>query len=101
MMLGIVCFDFCFNSEFGKREIQEVLQKLGYRIASDNVFGSQTYAALNSAFNRYGYNLIDLILTARLQYVSELVYRDQSQMTFIKGWFNRIADLRVFVQKYV
>jgi lysozyme family protein len=101
ILLATVCFDFCFNSAFGKREIQEVLQKLNYSITADNVFGQQTYAALNTAFKKYGYDLIDLILIYRLQYVSELVYSEISQMTFIKGWTNRIFDLRSHVQKNI
>jgi lysozyme family protein len=95
-VLAGICFDFGFNSGNAKREIQEVLQKLGYKIAADNVFGPATLAALNHAYSVYGEDLIDLIFIARLNYMSELAYREQSQITFIKGWFNRVADWRIF-----
>jgi lysozyme family protein len=99
--LAGLCFDFAFNSGFGKREIQEVLQRLGYRIQADNVFGPQTILTLNQAFDAHGADLVDMILIARLTYVAELVYMRRNQMTFIQGWFNRIADWRVFAKSFL
>lgn len=96
IILAGVCFDFGFNSEFAKREIQEVLQGLGYKIVADNIFGNQTITALNDAFNKYQYGLIDLILSARIAYVSSLVYKEISQLEFLKGWLNRIISWREY-----
>lgn len=95
-VLAGICFDFGFNSGFAKREIQEVLIQLGYKIQADNIFGPQTIQALNHAHKLYRYNLIDLILSARLTYVTELCYRNITQLDFLKGWFNRIMDWRQF-----
>jgi lysozyme family protein len=100
-VLAGLCFDFAFNSGNGKREIQEVLQRLGYKIQADNVFGPQTIMTLNQAFEAYKADLIDLILIARLTYVSELVYTRRNQVTFIQGWFNRIADWRLFAKQHL
>jgi lysozyme family protein len=93
-LLGGICFDFGFNSAFAKREIQEVLQGLGYKIQADNVFGPVTIAALNHAHRQYKYGLLDLIFAARISYVSSLVYREYDQIAFLKGWLNRIFDWR-------
>lgn len=100
-LLAGICFDFGFNSGFAKREIQEVLQRLGFKITADNVFGNQTVTALNTAYKLHGYGLIDLIFAARITYVSELVYRENSQIAFLKGWLNRIMDWREFVLENV
>lgn len=100
-VLAGICFDFGFNSGNGKREIQEVLQKLNYKIDADNVFGPATLSALNHAFFVHGEKLIDLILVARLTYMADLVYRDMTQIGFIKGWFNRVADWRIFSKTYL
>lgn len=99
-LLAGICFDFGFNSGFAKREIQEVLQQLGYKIEADNVFGPKTISCLNDAYKKYGFGLADLILSARLYYVTSLVYKDETQFAFLKGWFNRIMDFRAFVLKY-
>lgn len=95
--LRAVAFDFMFNSGFGCREIQEVCNEMGEAIATDNRFGPQTIGALNRLYAIHGDSLIELIIAHRITYVKSLVFRMPNQIRFIRGWMNRIVDLRQFI----
>ena len=96
------CFDFAFNSQYGKREIQFVLRDLGYTlIIVDNVFGPATVKALNDAFKQYGTDLIDMILMRRLNYLYNFIIRMPNQIEFVKGWMNRVTDWREFSKEHL
>jgi lysozyme family protein len=93
------CFDFAVNSQFGKREVQRVLRNVFKKeISADNIFGLATIGALNevSATEGGAKKLVTAILDARQAYVQALVDRIGSQEKFLKGWTNRINDMRVF-----
>lgn len=97
-VVAAVCFDFALNSAFGKREIQKVLQGMGYILKADNIFGPVTLRILNRAVRIEGaYNVCWAILVARQRYVESLVVKDESQRVFLKGWTNRIEDWKQFV----
>lgn len=97
-LLAGVCFDFAKNSAYGKREIQKVLQSLGYKLKADNIFGPITIGILNkSAKNEGIVKLCNAILDRRENYVKSLAEKDATQQDFLKGWLNRINDWRQFV----
>ena len=99
LAVAAACFDFAVNSQYGKREVQRVLRN-GFKkdISADNVFGSLSIAAINdvAATKESAAKLVNAILDARQAYVNRLVEISDSQEKFLKGWRNRINDMRVF-----
>ncbi len=94
-IVAAVCFDFAFNSQFGKREMQQLLQKMGYRVVDDNIFGNISIDAINSATKTIGtQKMIDRIMDARIAYLNSIVKRDATQKKFLEGWLNRCKDWR-------
>lgn len=69
--------------------IKQVQAILG--VDSDGIVGPRTLAAINSADQRI---LFDDIHDARLRFVDNIVLRDPTQARFIKGWKNRINDIK-------
>lgn len=61
------------------------------RVAADGVVGRRTLAAVNECDPRA---LFDEIKGARLQYCEDIVRRNPSQRKWLKGWTNRINDLK-------
>jgi lysozyme family protein len=84
-----IYFDFYVNSRYAIREIQEVLQALGYNIAADNKPGYQTINAINSHQDQT--YLHDAIKQKRYEYYHE-VAQYGSNAQFLPGWLNRLAD---------
>lgn len=98
-VVAAVCFDFAKNSLFGKRDIQRLLKKIGYKLNADNVFGKISIAAINDAASVLGASqFVDMILDSRTAYVENIVVRKSSQKRFLRGWLNRIADWRTWAQ---
>lgn len=98
------CFDFALNSEFGKREIQEVLRDdYGYtQVKADNIFGPVTIGAINYAVKQFGAKRVTGdIFDKREAYLRDLVKRKPSQQGFADGWTNRIESWRDFTNKII
>ena len=68
------------------KQVQKIL-----RVALDGVVGPKTLEAINSADQR---SLFVDIQVARLKFVENIVRRDLAQARFIRGWRNRINDLK-------
>jgi lysozyme family protein len=86
MIVAGCCFDFAFNSGFGKREIQKVLQTYGFKLRADNVFGNISIGILNKAVQERGALKVCLdILDARQRYIESLIEKRPSQEVFRKG----------------
>lgn len=92
-------FDFGVNSDGAEKQIQRMLIGYGYKkVIADGVMGPVTVRAINAAEWMLGAEKVCLdILSVRQRYVESLVVKDKKQADFIKGWTNRINDLRKFV----
>lgn len=87
-----ICVDWAWAS--GTRtSIKAVQQLLG--VSVDGVVGVRTLAAINGADSRI---LFEQIHAARMTFVDRIVARDPSQSRFIKGWKNRINDIKYSVR---
>lgn len=85
------CFDFMFNSDNGKKEIQTMINSLGYNIDVDNAFGNNTISTLNQLTLKIGeLNVCKNILKARQNYLNRIVIRNNDLKKFLQGWINRI-----------
>lgn len=69
--------------------IRQVQRILG--VTADGKVGPVTLAAINGANPR---DLFDKIHAARITFVDAIVQRDPSQKRFIRGWKNRINDIK-------
>ena len=81
--------DWLWNS--GKYGI--VIPQKVLNVTQDGVVGKVTLWAINSSNQRH---LFSLLKAARLEYVRELVNKNQSQQKFLKGWENRINSFSYF-----
>lgn len=68
------------------KQVQGIL-----RVIADGIVGPKTLAAINSADQR---TLFADIHAARLKFVDNIVRRDPTQARFLKGWKNRINDIK-------
>ena len=82
-------FDFYIHSGKAVREVQEVLLRLGHRIAVDNIPGPQTIGAINSHADQAA--LHDAIKAHRISYLHE-ISKYGSNANFLPGWLARLAD---------
>ena len=76
-----------------KTSIKQVQRILNTTV--DGVVGPKTLTAINSANPR---ELFDRIHAARLAFVDDIVRRNPSQSRFIRGWKNRINDIKFSVK---
>lgn len=68
------------------KQVQRILNT-----AVDGIVGPKTLAAINSANPR---ELFDRIRSARLTFVDDIVRRNPTQARFIRGWKNRINNIK-------
>ena len=82
-----ICVDWVWASgAHGIKRVQRLLQ-----LKEDGIVGKKTLASLNGADAQ---NLFMRIYEDRIAFISEIVQRDPSQQVFLKGWTNRINDLK-------
>lgn len=74
-----------------KTSIKQVQRLLGVTV--DDCVGPKTLTAINTADQ---HDLFDRIHAARIAFVDDIVRRNPSQSRFIRGWKNRINDIRFF-----
>lgn len=72
-----------------KTSIKQVQRIVG--VAVDGIVGPKTLLAINSCRQR---ELFDMIHAARLDFVDDIVRRNPSQSRFIRGWKNRINNIK-------
>lgn len=91
--VALVIFDIAVNHGNGSASsmIQKALVEIGFNIAIDGKVGPKTLAALHSADED---KFIDQILDVRRRFYERLVERKPTQKRFLKGWLNRIANLK-------
>lgn len=82
------CVDWAWHS--GLKTAAKQVQKL-LDVTVDGFIGQKSVAAINAADSK---QLFDKIIAARLVYVKNIVAKDSTQKTFLKGWTNRINSLK-------
>lgn len=96
--IKVCLYDFIFNSQFARREIQSFLINEGYEIVADNIFGKQTIAAINSYIQKKGELVVlQSFFKVRENYLKRIVKNKPEQVKFLPGWANRVEDLKVFI----
>lgn len=83
-----ICVDWAWASG-AVTAIKQVQRILGVTV--DGMVGNITLTAINSAEPR---KLFERIKAERIAFVENIVKRNPSQKVFLKGWKNRINDIR-------
>jgi len=78
--------DFAWGSGGGVKKVQQTLG-----LIADGIVGMKTITALNS---RQPLDMFNIIKNARINYYNTLVARNPSQRKWLKGWMNRVNDLK-------
>lgn len=83
-------FELIANNTMGSpanaaRVTQRALNKYGYSVAVDGVFGPQTILAINDAWQRYGAKFYNEVRADWVQYLKDL-----NRPEFITGWLYRM-----------
>jgi len=103
--LDLCVFDTAVNCGVGtsSKFLQETINKaVGADIlAADGIIGSMTLGAVEGWLSRYKADctfpvlfLCDLFMDRRLQYYSNIVANNGSQLVFLRGWLNRVLKLK-------
>lgn len=90
--LGLVFFDAVINH--GPKNATKFLQKaLNFSINQiDGIFGKQT---LNSVLNiNNELDIINNFINIRIEFYNKIVANNPSQKVFLKGWLNRMIELK-------
>ncbi len=90
--LSIAVFDMAINS--GPKTAIKTLQKV-LGVSQNGTIGSETLLAINN----YKGDLLDDYLKAREAKYLAIVKKKPTQKVFIKGWLNRLKDLRKYIAK--
>lgn len=103
--LDLCVFDTAVNCGVGtsSKFLQETINKtVGANIlAMDGIIGAMTLGAVEGWLSRYKADcafpilfLCNLFIDCRLQYYSNIVAKNGSQIVFLRGWLNRILRLK-------
>jgi len=103
--LDLCVFDTAVNCGVGTSA--ELLQETVNRavgadiLAVDGIIGPMTLGATEGWLSRYKADcafpilfLCNIFLDRRLQYYSNIVAKNSSQLTFLRGWLNRVLQLK-------
>lgn len=93
-----VIYDACVNcgERTGLRLMQQAIRNIaGLPLAIDGIMGPQTGKALIA----HGTDAVDEALKLREMRYHNIIAKNPSQKAFIKGWVNRINDLRKYVER--
>lgn len=103
--LDLYVFDTAVNCGVGTsaKFLQEVINKaVGANIlAVDGIIGAMTIGAVEGWLSHYKADctfpvlfLCNLFMDRRLQYYSNIVAKNGSQLVFLRGWLNRVLKLK-------
>jgi lysozyme family protein len=90
--LALLHFDGCIN--IGVQRAKQLLQKAA-GVTPDGVIGPVTLAAITA---KNDIDLCNALCDARAAYYQQIVQARPASAKFLKGWLNRITELRTFVQ---
>ena len=77
--------------------IQRTCNKLGYKLDIDGKFGPKTKRALEECDEC---DFCNTFLDVRENFYHKIVERRSSQKVFLRGWLNRINQLRDIIKTY-
>ena len=80
--------DFAFNS--GGWSAKKLQQILG--LNADGIIGNKSLQSINNYPNQE--ELFNLYKNARIQYLCNIVKNKPNQKKFLKGWLNRVDDIK-------
>ena len=91
--VGLVVFDIAVNHGLGNAGmmVQRALNKMGNNLVVDKKIGPKTLAALHAADPD---EFCDVVLKVRENFYYKIVENRPNQRCFLKGWLNRIKNLR-------
>jgi lysozyme family protein len=93
--LYAVHFDGCVNTGVG--QASKFLQRAAGS-AADGVIGPKTIIAYEAKVDEIGVDaIVQNILEQRKGFYDLLVYQDSTQKSFIKGWNNRLKNLKQYI----
>lgn len=97
--LSFAHFDACVNHGVGGagKLLQKMLNGFGYGLTVDGIIGTKTIKALEDAINSVP--ILDLVVkycSERQDYYYNIVKNNPSQQKFLKGWLNRLDNVRKF-----
>ena len=103
--LDLCVFDTAVNCGTGtsSKFLQEAINKaVGANIlATDGIIGPMTLGAIEGWLSRYKIDctfpilfLCNMFLDQRLQYYSNIIANNGSQLVFLRGWLNRVLRLK-------
>ena len=100
VQIGVLLYDAAVNS--GRAQSVKLAQRgynacvpHGIKLDVDGILGPLTRAALTKTNTE---PVRQAICTARENFYKEIVRKNPSQDVFLKGWLNRVADLRRYVE---
>ena len=80
--------DFAFNSGvWAPKKLQQILG-----LKDDGIIGTKSLQSINNYPNQE--ELFDIYKDARIQYLCNIVKAHPSQKKFLKGWLNRVEDIK-------
>lgn len=96
---AFVVFDCSMNSGIGNAVpmLQKALVNIGYNIDIDGKYGPQTKKAFNDAPED---DFCDEYLNVREKFFRMIVDRRPSQKVFLRGWLNRVNQIREIIKTY-
>lgn len=77
----------------GTRRAIKLLQQT-LQVEVDGIIGQQTLAAAKAQNNRY---MLERFLSFRSRYYFDIVFKNQSQYRFLRGWLRRLFKLQNFI----
>jgi lysozyme family protein len=90
--VNLVVFDGAVNSGPG-RAVRWLQDACG--TVADGAIGPNTLAAIHHACDFHGVqHIAEVIVEKRQQFYESIVARDPSQKVFLRGWTNRLTELR-------
>lgn len=86
---AFLVFDACVNHGYrgATKIVQKTLNKCGYNLLVDGIYGPKTRNALINADSQ---KFIKVFQEVRTDYYYAIVRNNPSQKVFLKGWLNRI-----------
>ena len=96
---AFLVFDANVNHGLGNSipMIQRTCNKLGYKLDIDGKYGPKTKCALEECDE---YDFCNTFLDVRENFYYKIVERRSSQKVFLRGWLNRINQLRDIIKTY-
>ena len=97
--VGLVVFDIAVNHGIANAGmmVQRALNKMGNNLTVDKKIGPKTLAALHAADPD---EFCDQVLKVRENFYYKIVENRPSQKVFLKGWLNRIKNLRKVLKDF-